>query len=270
MYAVCRQNNNDNKGENKLEKITEKMGLYDIWTILFPGAIFLVLVKTVYNFMLTLPCIISKEMSIIEKVFVFCKAEVYIPDTAYELLIMCLCSYLAGLILHEISRLIKDRVIYKKGKPTDFLLDSENGVFSKGEIQKLMPMYTYLYGSPFCLDEKEKLKNESHFIFQRINNRLQRNKIASQYVKLNIVYNTCAVLQVTIILVLCMAILFEVEFIISKNYDILLSAVSLDIFMIICICLLSNRSKKFYKYWVRNIVLAYQDIYLNDKCDAED
>lgn len=248
-----------------MEKIIEKMGLYDIWTVFFPGVVFLDLVKTLYGFMLTLPCSISKKTSIIEQVFIFCKAKVYIPDDAYELLIMCLCSYLAGLILHEISGLMKNRVVYKKGKPTDFLLDSKGGVFSEEEIIKLMPMYTYLSGGSLALDEKEKLKKQSHFIFKKINVELQRKKIASQYVKLNIAYNTCAALEVAIILVFCMAILFEIEFVVLKRYDTLLSVISLDIFMIMCIYFLSNRSTKMYKYWVRNIVLAYQDIYLNEE-----
>lgn len=255
---------------SKLEKIIEKMGLYDIWTVFFPGVVFLVSVKTLYNFMLTLPEYILKETSITGRIFIFCKVKVYIPDTVYGLLVMCLCSYLAGLILHEISRLMKNRVVYKKGKPTDFLLDSEEGIFSEEQIQKLMPMYTYLYGGPLTLNEKEQLKKESHFIFQKINIELQRKKVASQYVKLNIVYNTCAALEVAIILVLCMVIIFEIEFVVLKRYGILLPVIALDIFMIMCIYFLSNRSKKFYKYWVRNIVLAYQDIYLNKELDVEE
>ena len=58
-----------------MEKIIEKMGLYDIWTVFFPGVVFLDLVKTLYGFMLTLPCSISKKTSIIEQVFIFCKAK---------------------------------------------------------------------------------------------------------------------------------------------------------------------------------------------------
>ena len=241
------------------------MGLYDIWTVFFPGVVFLDLVKTLYTFMLTLPCSISKKTSIIRQVFIFCEAEIYIPDNVYELLIMCLCSYLAGLILHEISGLMKNRVVYKKGKPTDFLLDAKGRVFSEEEIIKLGPIYTYLYGSSIAWDEKEKLKEQSQFIFKKINFELQRKKIASQYVKLNIAYNTCATLEVAIILVFCMAILFEIEFVVLKRYDILLSLIFLDIFMIMCIFFLSQRSKKMYKYWVRNIVLAYQGIYLNEE-----
>ena len=132
------------------------------------------------------------------------------------------------------------------------------------------PRICFFVLGPLALDEKEKLKKQSHFIFKKINVELQRKKIASQYVKLNIAYNTCAALEVAIILVFCMAILFEIEFIVLKRYDTLLSVISLDIFMIMCIYFLSNRSKKMYKYWIRNIVLAYQDIYLNEEHNIEE
>lgn len=247
----------------RLEKIIEKMGLYDIWTVFFPGMFFLVSVKTLYNFILAVSRYISENTGIIEKMFVFCKANVYVPDTIYEFLIMCLYSYLVGLILHEISRLIKNKVVYKNGKPTDFLLDPEAGIFSKQQIQELMPMYIYLYGGDFSLNEKEKLKEESRFIFHKINVELQRKKIANQYVKLNIVYNTSATLGAAIMLVFFMAILFEIEFVALRKFDILIPTTILDIFMVISIYFLLNRSKAFYKYWVRNIVLAYYDIYLD-------
>ena len=54
-----------------MEKIIEKMGLYDIWTVFFPGVVFLDLVKTLYGFMLTLPCSTSKKKSNIEQVVSF-------------------------------------------------------------------------------------------------------------------------------------------------------------------------------------------------------
>ena len=75
---------------NKLEKFIEKMGLYDIWIVFFPGVIFLILLKTLYNFMLSLPLLISKDTIVTEQVFIFCKAKVYIPDTIYEFLVLSL------------------------------------------------------------------------------------------------------------------------------------------------------------------------------------
>ena len=199
---------------NKLEKFIEKMGLYDIWIVFFPGVIFLILLKTLYNFMLSLPLLISKDTIVTEQVFIFCKAKVYIPDTIYEFLVLSLCSYLLCSCL----------------------------------------FFSFEY-----------------FLLQhRINIELQKKKIASQYVKLNIAYNTCGTLEVAIMLVLFIAALFEVEFIALKNLVYLRPVIFLDIFMVICIYFLSHRSKKLYVYWVRNMVFAYQDLYLNNEQNAED
>lgn len=234
----------------------------------FPRCVFLIAVKTLYNFMLSLPEYISKATGVIEQMFIFCKAKVYIPDSIYELFVFSLCAYFIGLILHEISSIFKSRVMYKEGKPVDFLLDSYGEVFDEEQINALMPMYIRLYEKPFTLNDREKLKKESRIIFRKINAELQRKKIANQYVKLNIVYNTCATLGVATMLILCMIALFEVEFIFLKRYDALFSVTVLDVLLVICIYFFISRSKKYYKYWVQNIVLAYQDIYLDTNMEA--
>jgi len=253
-----------------LDKLIEKMGLYDIWTILFPGAVFLVAIKTIYNFMLLLPEQILKTTRVIEKIFIFCEANIYAPGTVYELMIFLLYSYFVGLMLHEISSLFKNRVMYKQGKPIDFLLDSKGGVFEDEEIQILMPMYIQLNGGAFTLNDNEKQKKESRSLFHKINADLQRKKVASQYVKLNVIYNTCATLGITLIFILGLVLAFEIEFIILKKFDLILSIISLDVILIVGIYILLSRSKRYYKYWTKNIVLAYQNLYLYDTCESEE
>lgn len=242
--------------------MVERMGLYDIWTILFPGTVFVVAIKSVYNFMLLLPEQMLNSMSINEQIFILCKISVYTPSTIYNLLIFLIYSYLSGLVLHEISSIFKNSVIYKHGKPTDFLLEPKEGLFNEEQIQKLMPMYVYLSGDPLPLEDKEKLRKESRLLFHKMNVDLQRRKMASQYVKLNIIYNTSATLGVTIAFILGIILSFEIEFIILGELYLLLSFVSLDMMLIIAICILMNRSKKYYKYWVKNIVMAFYDLYL--------
>lgn len=264
----------DNEKETEvvidLDKLIEKMGLYDIWTILFPGAVFLVAIKTIYNFMLLLPEQILKTTSVIEQIFIFCEVNIYAPGTVYELLIFLLCSYFVGLMLHEISSLFKNRVMYKQGKPIDFLLDSKGGVFEEEQIQILMPMYIQLNGGVFTLNDNEKQKKESRSLFHKINMDLQRKKVASQYVKLNVIYNTCATLGIAIMLILCLVLAFEMEFIILKRFDLILSFISLDMVLIVGIYILMSRSRRYYKYWTKNIVLAYQDWYLSATCESEE
>ena len=75
-----------------LDKMVERMGLYDIWTILFPGTVFVVAIKSVYNFMLLLPEQMLNSMSINEQIFILCKISVYTPSTIYNLLIFLIYS----------------------------------------------------------------------------------------------------------------------------------------------------------------------------------
>ena len=215
-----------------MDKLIEKMGLYDVWVILFPGAVFLVAIKTIYNFMLLLPEQTLKTTSMIEQILIFCEANIYAPGTVYELLIFLLCSYFIGLMLHELSSFFKNRVMYTQGKPIDFLLDPKGDIFDEEQIQILMPMYIQLNGGAITLNDHEKQKKESRFLFHKINTDLQRKKVANEYVKLNVIYNTCATLGMAIMFILGLALAFEIEFIILKRYDLILSSISLDMFLI--------------------------------------
>ena len=97
---------------------------------------------------------------------------------------------------------------------------------------------------------------------------MQRRKRANEYVKLNVIYNTCATLGVAIMLILCLALAFEIEFMILKRQDLILSFISLDVVLILGIYILLNRSKRYYRYWTKNIVLAYQDLYISEETNS--
>ena len=251
-----------------MDKLIEKMGLYDIWTVLFPGAIFQLLFKTIFDYMLSLPEQVKNTTSVIERTFLFCRSYIYEPGTVYELLIFLLSSYFVGLLLHEFSSIFKNRVMYKHGKPIELLLDYQGGVFEQEQIQVLMPMYIKLKGSDFTLNDKEKQREESRSLFHKINMDMQRRKRANEYVKLNVIYNTCATLGVAIMLILCLALAFEIEFMILKRQDLILSFISLDVVLILGIYILLNRSKRYYRYWTKNIVLAYQDLYISEETNS--
>ena len=45
--------------KDNMENLFQKMGLYDIWTVLFPGTIFLVGGRALYDFMASLGQILS-------------------------------------------------------------------------------------------------------------------------------------------------------------------------------------------------------------------
>lgn len=253
-----------------MDKLMEKMGLYDIWTVFFPGAFLSVVDKSIYDFMLLLPEQTIKATSIIEKIFIVFKMKIYAPENAYELLAFSLCSYFVGLVLHEVSSVFKSKVMYKKGKPIDFLVDSNKGIFEEEQIQKLMPMYIILNEGPLTLNDREKLKKESRNVFEKMNIILQKEKISDQFVKLNVIYNTCATLGIAVIFILCLTFAFEIEFVMLRKFELLLSTISLDLILIVCAYILINRSDKYYRYWSKNIVLAYQELYINSIAKLEE
>lgn len=254
-----------------MEKLIEKMGLYDIWTTLFPGAFFCVSIKSIYDFMLALPAYVIETKGLSEQIFIFLKMNIYAPNTIYKLLIFLFFSYFLGLILQEISSMFKKLFLYKKGQPIDFLLDSKWGIFNDAQIQALMPIYIQFNGNNFTLDNDEKQKEESRTLFHKINAYLQRMKIANKYVKLNIICNTCATLGVAVMLMLFIASAFEIEFVVfCRRFDILISIICFDVILIISIYIFIYKSKKYYIFWVRNLIFAYQDLYLTDNCGANE
>lgn len=243
----------------------EKMGMYDVWTILFPGIVLIVSIKSIYDFMLSLPNLIYRTERSVERYLICCKMNLYTPKDVYELLIIMILAYFCGLILHEISSLIKKKIIYKKGEPISLLFDPVRGVFDEQQIEKLTPMFVFLNnGKVFTTSDKEKLKRESRYIFHKMNSELQSKDIANKYVKLNIIYNTCAALSVSVIVLFLMILAFELEFFFLKEYFQILYSINLVVLTIVIFFILVNRSKRYYSYWTKNIVLAYEQVYLHD------
>lgn len=246
-----------------MEKLIDKLGLYDIWTILFPGSFFLMVSKTIYDFMVMLPEMIQHTTSVMERLFLIFKTDVYVPSTVYELLFFLLLSYIFGSILHEISSVFKHKILYKHGSPIDFLWDSHKGVFNEEQINMLMPIYQQVYGTSDAVKEKTHGKQESRKFFHEINLSLQRTQIANQYVKLNIIHNTCITLSVALFFELSLVVLFVIDFWFRGRLELIFPTVNLIPVLIAGQYVFIYRSKKYYKYWVRNIVLAYYEWYKN-------
>lgn len=108
-----------------MEGFINKMGLYDIWTVLFPGVVFQVGTRTLYEFMVSLPKLLSAAPKLTEKLCVFLQIGIAVPSDIYEFLVLLILSYFCGLILHELSSIMKRRVIYRKGDPRDFTSSSQ-------------------------------------------------------------------------------------------------------------------------------------------------
>lgn len=244
-----------------MEKITEKIGLFDIWTVLFPGSVFLVIIKTFYNTFLIFPDLVKGTDNVFEKLLFFLQIKIYAPETLYELFELFLGAYLVGLLLQEISSIFKNKILYKNGKPMDYLTDAQGDIFDEVQIQKLISLFAKLNGGELATNDALKQHRESRYLFHRMNTILIDKKIAGQYAKLNALYNTNINLAVVFIMVLGMSLIYEIESIVCfKQYYLTLSLVSLDLVLVGMIYLLIQRGKHCYIYWTRNIVYAYQKL----------
>lgn len=173
-----------------MENLFQKMGLYDIWTVLFPGTIFLVGGRALYDFMASLDQILSTTPHAVGKIGLIFQLHIAIPTDIYELLALLVLSYFWGGILHELSSIMKHKWLYKNGEPSARLLDEKAGILNKQEICRLMPLLKTLNnGRDFSESEPDKLKDESKYIFHRMNKHIQEKKKSGDYVKLNIIYN---------------------------------------------------------------------------------
>ena len=243
-----------------MDKLIEKLGLYDIWTTIFPGGIFLILARTLYGFMSTLQDMIPSVDGVVAKLLLVCRVGIYVPDTLNELLVFFMLSYVAGSVLHELSSIFKHWVLYSAGRPTEFLLESDRGLFSDEEVKLLKDVYRKLMETPFNDSDKENLPFKSQRLFRAMNAELQSRRISGQYVKLNVIHNTCLTLSVALMLNLGVVLMFDLGFLISGRHDWIFPTISLVAALGISIVVLIKRSMKYHRYWVRNIVSAFFQI----------
>ena len=237
------------------------MGLYDIWTVLFPGVIFLIGVRSLYNFMLSLSGLLSTTPGMIGKFGLILQMNIATPSDIYELLVLLAFSYLCGMILHELSSILKHKLIYPKADPRALLLDVNAGILSSQELRNLMPLLNSLNnGKDFSQSEPEKLRDESKYLFHRMNKKLQEKKKSGDYVKLNIIYNMCGTLCIVLAILSLITFAFGGNFFFHKEYFAFLYSLIILGIMIILLLILLFRSKRYYIYWVRNIIFAYEEL----------
>ena len=248
-----------------MEKFLDKMGLYDLWVVLIPGIIFQFGTKSLYHFMTTLPGLLTASSGTVEKLGLLLEIDITPPSNIYDFLILLTLSYLCGLILHELSSILKCRIIYRKGDPRTLLLNKTSGTLNCLELHRLMPLLKFLNGGEdFSQSDPEKLKAVSKYLFHQMNQELQSKKKAGDYVKLNIIYNMCATICVVFVFMALIVFAFGAEYLINKEYFSFFYSFIIEGFIIASLLLLISRSKRYYKYWVRNVVFAFEDLYRNN------
>lgn len=242
-----------------MEKMIEKLGLYDIWTMIFPGMIFICGLNTIHEYIIELlknTCDVNK----VENVR-FNLLKIYYPVDIGEIIIFVLISYLFGHVLHELSSIVKN-IVYRKGKPTELLLELNGKVLSDQEIQTYMPMFIRLNSSPkFSSDCALQRRNKSKIIFNKMNTELQSRNISQKYVKLNLIYNTCLTICVAILLLQLYALLYCIIIFIRNQHILIDGLIRILVALIPIFYLLFHRSKRYYIYWIKSIVAAYANLY---------
>lgn len=241
-----------------MDKFMEKIGLYDLWVVTLPGAFFTTLLKSVYDFMVEAPVQTTDMGGTIGYLLSFSQINIYAPTTFYDFAIFIFISYLSGIILQEMSGIIKEKILYKHGKPDNLILDKDGGVLSESQIQHYMPMFIELNNNlPFTINDNKKLKLESHDVFRKINAILQQKNIAKKYVKLNILYNMSLNLFVASVILLSICFAFEFQYLVNTQYNAIISTLSVVLIFLISCYVFLKRSKKYNIYWIRNLILAY-------------
>ena len=240
-----------------MEKMVERLGLYDIWTTLFPGMIFAGGIKTLCDYMLK---ILQRKPYMIDNSIEFQQLKIFYPTDIYGLFSFIVVSYLCGHILHELSSMAKQHIIYRKGKPTELLLEKKSKVLNSQQIQMYNQVFLKLNGNQkYSEDDFEKRRKESQNIFNIMNTELQSKGISSRYVKLNLIYNMCFTVCMAILLMLMHIFVFVIyQFIKHRNLYIS-ELLGIVIALMAVFLVLYLRGNRYYIYWVRNIVVSYNN-----------
>lgn len=244
-----------------MEKIFDRMGLYDIWTVLFPGVVFHIGTRSLYEFLMSLHNLLLDTPELLGKLGLFLKMNIIIPGNIYEFFIFLVVSYLYGLMLQELSSSLKHMIVYRKGDPRTLLLDETHGPLNSQELHRLMPLLKSLNnGEDFSESDSKKLKEESKYLFNQMNRTLQNMQKSRDYVKLNIIYNMCSTLSLVLAFFALMILTFEIQFLLNTDlssfyFSLFLLSIIISMFLI-----LHFKSSKYYQYWVRNIIFAYETL----------
>ena len=213
-----------------MDKLAERVGLYDIWVVFFPG-----IVGTLENLL----CI--GALCIIHSGGVFLKILAFIPNTFSEWIVVMVSSVFLGLIYQEIGRLLRIILRIKKAEKNPFNL--KTGLFEENEIVSLKRVL-------FKIDWNEQNA------FHRINAEAQEKGIASKYVKLSVIQNMSLSLAAVMLVGTAESIAVMVLSIVNEAKDMLTASIVVTVLCILLIVMFIKRSERFNRYWVKNLVYA--------------
>lgn len=213
-----------------MDKLAERVGLYDIWTVFFPGTVgileTLVFMGIAYG---------MQNRSIISNVWAF------IPNTISGWIVFFIVSFFFGLVLQEIGRIL--RRIFKLKDAAKDVLNPDAHVFGEKEIYSLKRM---------LLQNWESEENA----FAWINAKAQDKGIAERYVKLSVLQNMSLSLAAVMFVGLAECILMIFMAIVYGYMKVIIASVVGIVLSVILMIMFIKRSARFNLYWVRNLIYA--------------
>lgn len=230
-----------------MDNILAKFGHYDIWTVIFPGGVFLFLIRNIYSFLSSLHDNTHNLVNLVDSNWI-------IPTSVYELFFFLVFAYLVGIILQEIGGVIK-KILYYNGKPEELLLENDRGILNADEIHNFEKVFLMLSACEKISDNLADRRKKSSIIFKKMNAELQKEKIADKYVKLNILYNQSINLCAGLSGILTIVIYFQIRYLCQINM--IRISLFISLILVFCLIILIHRGKKYYRYWIRNIVYSY-------------
>ncbi len=221
-----------------MEKLSERIGLYDLWAMFFPGTVGA----------LEMLFFSGTFWSIYRKRAVFSVFKQLGLDKVSTWVIMLIVSIFLGLVLQEIGRWLRK---VKKTKTAEEMLlnQDESGTFSKEEISSLNG-FLELYGW------NGENKNTGNIIFHRINAAAQECGVAEKYVKLSILQNMSSSLSAAMLLGVIGSVSLALISLTCRRISIAIALLFIAVGCGILVVLFFNRAKRFNRYWVRNLIFA--------------
>ncbi len=211
-----------------MEKIAERVGIYDVWAVFFPGSM------TVLGSLITVGI---KKNALLPSLS-------FVPNDVSKWIVFILASLFCGLVQQEIGRLLKRW--FKLRNAADGLLQESEKIFTKTEIDSFQDCYTK-YG---------KKNLNSRVLFHLINMEAQRRGYGEKFAKLNVMQNMALSLAVAMIFgTIDCSYLVILSIVQSSFYTIILYGI-MGLLCIFMTAMFINRYLRFNRYWVRNIVYS--------------
>lgn len=160
-----------------MDKITEKIGSFDLLVTTFPGAYFILLLKNFYEFLDDIMSVPQVNSSFLEHIFSVLDFAPSFPRSVFEFVVFSFASFIVGIILQELSSAIKKGIVYRNGKPQQLLLEKDGGILTLPQLAEFTPTFEKFCNNSVMFPEDKNIRMElSQHIFHQINAACQKTE----------------------------------------------------------------------------------------------